>query len=193
MAIFATVNSPPATTATEQIEVRHDIKPTVEIAASHGSNADNHGGAPSQPTTSTSGMDTATTTAYDSTSAAAADPTGDAVASRGAAAADSPSIILPINGGADGSKDEVPAAAAPARAPAAAAPSAGKERDIQDGCQSSAERNIWSFFNPMWNVFVVNKARLPKKADRGADWAGTVGRPEGLHMFLGTKNPVNRK
>lgn len=64
---------------------------------------------------------------------------------------------------------------------------------IQDGCQSSAERNIWSVFNPMWSIFDVRKARLPKPSDKGADWAGTVGRLDDLNGFLGLKKNVNRK
>lgn len=84
-----------------------------------------------------------------------------------------------ISDEADGNKDKAPAA--------------GEERDIGDGCQCSAERNIWSVFNPIWNTFIVKKARLPKPGDRGADWAGTAGRPTELGMFLGLNNPVNRK
>lgn len=61
------------------------------------------------------------------------------------------------------------------------------------GYQSSAERNIWSTFNPIWNCFPVKKARLPKASDRVADWGGTVGRPDEMDRFLGLKNPVNRK
>lgn len=60
------------------------------------------------------------------------------------------------------------------------------------GYQSSAERNIWSVFNPIWRSFPVNKARLPRATDAGVDWAGTLGRPEELGLFLGMKNPVNR-
>ncbi len=84
-----------------------------------------------------------------------------------------------VSDGADGNKDKTAAA--------------GEERDIGDGCQSSAERNIWSVFNPIWNTFIVKKARLPNPGDRGADWAGNAGRPTDLGMFLGLKNPVNRK
>lgn len=61
------------------------------------------------------------------------------------------------------------------------------------GCQSSAERNIWSTFNPIWSCFPVKKARLPKASDRAADWGGTVGRPDGMNKFLGPKKPANRK
>ncbi|CBJ25950.1 hypothetical protein Esi_0017_0187 [Ectocarpus siliculosus] len=45
----------------------------------------------------------------------------------------------------------------------------------------------------MWNQFTVRKARLPKTSDIEADWAGTVGRPEELKLFLGLKNTTNRK
>eukprot|EP00752_Nemacystus_decipiens_P018232 g16360.t1 len=108
----------------------------------------------------------------DTTCGATTPPTADAVA------ADNSAAILPMSDAADDTKDGA---------------TSEEERDIQDGCQSSAERNIWSVFNPIWNIFVVNKARLPSRRDRGADWAGTAGRPEELHTFLGTKNPVNRK
>lgn len=182
---MATIASPPATTAIEHDGEHHDkTANTIEIAATHSNDIER--GNPPQPTPATPAMDTSTTSDHDTTSATVvATPTqitDAAVAStRGAAAAENPSTVLPMmsSGGADESKDDAPAA--------------GEERDIQDGCQSSAERNIWSVFNPMWSIFVVNKARLPKKADRGADWAGTAGKPDGLHMFLGTKNPVNRK
>lgn len=86
-------------------------------------------------------------------------------------------IALPTSGGVDHTKNEA----------------AGEVCDIQDGCQSSAERNIWSVFNPMWSIFLVSKPRLPKPSDRGADWAGTVGRPDELNGFFGLKNPINRK
>lgn len=89
------------------------------------------------------------------------------------------SVINPRIRGGDDEKKDVAAA--------------GGECDIGDGCQSSAERNIWSVFNPIWSTFVVKKARLPKSVDQGADWAGTAGKPGGLGMFLGLKNPVNRK
>lgn len=128
-------------------------------------------------------MDISTTPAVrDAISATITPIVVDAVAptTRSSAAAENPSTMLPTSGGVDETKDEE-------------ASPAGEECDIQDGCQSSAERKIWSVFNPMWNIFVVNKARLPKPADRGADWAGTVGRPDRLNMFLGLKNPVNRK
>lgn len=59
------------------------------------------------------------------------------------------------------------------------------------GCQSSAERNIWSVFNPIWDSLPVTKARLPRASDARADWAGTVGQPGELKHFLGLKNPVN--
>lgn len=58
---------------------------------------------------------------------------------------------------------------------------------------SSAERNIWSVFNPLWNNFLVREPRLPHaSADAGVDWARTTGRPEEITQFLGLKNPVNR-
>lgn len=60
-------------------------------------------------------------------------------------------------------------------------------------CLSSAERNVWSTFNPIWNCFPVKKARLPKASDQVADWGGTVGRPDEMDEFLGLKKPVNRK
>lgn len=60
------------------------------------------------------------------------------------------------------------------------------------GCQSSAECNIWSAFNPIWTTFSVSKARLSKATDAGVDWAGTSGRPDELRLFFGLKNPVNR-
>lgn len=182
---MSTIASPPATTAIEHDGEHHDkTANTIEIAATHSNDIERD---PPQPTPATPAMDTSTTSDHDTTSATVvatpAQITDAAVASTrtSAAAAENPSTVLPMmsSGGADESKDEAPAA--------------GEERDIQDGCQSSAERNIWSVFNPMWSIFVVNKARLPKKADRGADWAGTAGKPDGLYMFLGTKNPVNRK
>lgn len=67
------------------------------------------------------------------------------------------------------------------------------EPGIGYGCQSSAERNIWSVFNPIWSAFVVDKARLPAASDKEADWSGTVGRPDKIKDFLGLKNPINRK
>lgn len=175
---MATVASPPAghydkTSAT-----------TIEVAAGAPHSTDNERGVPPQPSSATPAMDASATGARGTAASATATPTmtlDDAAAStrRTTAAAEKPSTVPPTSGGADERKEEAPAAR--------------EERDIQDGCQSSAERNIWSIFNPMWNIFVVNKARLPKKADRGADWAETAGRPDALHMFLGTKNPVNRK
>lgn len=58
--------------------------------------------------------------------------------------------------------------------------------------QSSAERNIWSVFNPLWGSFRVNQPRLPRPSDAGVNWARTVGQPEEMKKFLGLKNPVNR-
>lgn len=63
---------------------------------------------------------------------------------------------------------------------------------IGDDCQRSAERNIWSVFNPIWHSFPVKKPRLPRVVDEGADWAGTVGKPDKLKLFWGLKNLTNR-
>lgn len=122
-------------------------------------------------TTITIGNEAAAAAVVPAAVPAAADGVGIAVEEEGAP------IALPMSGGVDHTKTNAEREAC----------------DIQDGCQSSAERNIWSVFNPMWNIFVVPKPRLPKPSDRGADWAGTVGRPDELNGFFGLKNPINRK
>lgn len=58
--------------------------------------------------------------------------------------------------------------------------------------ESSAERNIWSVFNPIWSARPGVKFRLPKPSDEGADWAGTVGVVDELKHFRGLNNSVNR-
>lgn len=68
----------------------------------------------------------------------------------------------------------------------------GVSTEASDGHQSSAERNIWSAFNPIWSSFRVRKPRLPKESDIKANWAGTAGIPDELSLFLGLNNPVNR-
>jgi len=52
--------------------------------------------------------------------------------------------------------------------------------------------SIWSTFHPVWGSYRVVKARLPRPLDKDIDWVETVGRPDELRMFLGSRNPVNR-
>lgn len=66
------------------------------------------------------------------------------------------------------------------------------ERSANVRYHGSKGYNIWSAFNPVWGSYRVVKARLPRPSDKEVDWVETVGRPDELRMFLGSRNPVNR-
>ncbi|CAM9734853.1 unnamed protein product [Discosporangium mesarthrocarpum] len=58
--------------------------------------------------------------------------------------------------------------------------------------QSSAERNIWSIYNPIWGAFPIQKPRLPRPEDTGVEWA-TKHVPDRLQSFLGQGQRLNKR